>query len=148
MKHLRIAAAAALTFGFAALPAMAEDLPVEPGDYVEISSITVDDGHTLDYINHLAGQWRKGQDYAKAQGWISSYEILSNEYPRAGEPDFYLVTRFPRFADPAEGKKRDDMYNAYMQSTMAQAQAASADRAKYRHLSGSMLLRSWNWAKK
>ena len=148
MKHFRLAAAAALTFGFATLPAMAEDLPVEPGDYVEISSITVDDGHTLDYINHLAGQWRKGQDYAKAQGWISGYEILSNEYPRAGEPDFYLVTRFPRFADPAEAKKRDDMYNAYMQSTMAQAQAASAERAKYRHLSGQMLLRSWTWTKK
>lgn len=148
MKHLRLAAVAAISLAFAAVPANAADeWPVVPGDYVSISMITVDDGHDLEYANHLAGQWRKGQDYAKAQGWITGYEILTNEYPRAGEPHYYLITRFAKFADPAEEKKRDDAYRSYMQATSAQMEAASADRSRYRHLMGSMLLRSWNWAK-
>ena len=147
MKLARFAALAAVSLAFATPAMAADEWPVQPGDYVEISMISVDDGHDLEYINHLAGQWRKGQDYAKAQGWITSYEILSNEFPRAGEPDYYLITRFAKFADPAEEKKRDDAYRAYMQSTASQMQAASADRSRYRHLVGSMLLRSWSWTK-
>jgi len=116
-----------------------------PGDYVTVSMISVDDGHDLDYINHLAGMWLKGQDFAVKQGWITGYEILSNEYRRPGEPDYYLITRFAKFSDPAEEQKREDAYNAYMAMTNAQLQAASADRAKYRHQMGSQLLRSWKW---
>jgi len=147
MKNLRLAAAAALSLAFTSLPAAADDWPVTPGEWVEVSMITVDDGHDLEYANHLAGQWRKGQDYAKSQGWITGYEILTNAYPRDGEPGYYLITRFTKFADPAEEERRDTAYNTYMQSTAAQMQAASGERAKYRHLDGQMLLRSWTWKK-
>jgi len=146
MKSLRFAAAAALAT-VCAVPAvsLAQQLPVVAGDYVEVSTISVDDGHDLDYLNHLAGMWRKGQDFAVKQGWITGYEILSNENKRHGEPDYYLITRFPKFADQAEMDKREAAYNAYMAMNMEQQQASSADRAKYRHLEGSMLLRSWKW---
>ena len=149
MKAIRYAAlaAASLTLAFAA-PAFADDpWPVDNGDYVEVGMISVDDGHDLDYLTYLAGQWRKGQDFAKAQGWISGYEILTNQNKRPGEPDFYLITRFPRFADKAEEQRRDEAYRAYMQQTDTQAQAAAGQRATYRHLSGSMLLRSMDWKK-
>ena len=141
-----LAAAAAIAFSN---PALAQDAyPVNPGDYVEVSMISVDDGHDLDYLNYLAGTWRKNQDFAVAQGWISSYEILSNENRRPGEPDLYLVTRFKAFADPAEAKRRDDAYRAFSNTTDEQMQAASADRAKYRHQLGSQLLRAWVWKAK
>lgn len=139
--------AASLSLAFAT-PVMADDpWPNEEGDYVEVSMIAVEDGHDLDYMTHLAGQWRKGQDFAKAQGWISSYEILVNVNRRPGEPDYYLVTRFPRFADNAEMKKRDEAYYAHMQATVAQMQAASGKRAEYRKLMGSQLLRALIWKK-
>jgi hypothetical protein len=126
MKSLRFAAMAAVALA-CAIPAAAsaQEIPVVPGDYVSVSMISVDDGHDLDYINHLAGLWRKGQDFAVKQGWITGYEILTNEFRRAGEPDYYLIT--------------------YMATTNAQLQAASADRAKYRHQMGSILMRSWKW---
>ncbi|OYU34169.1 hypothetical protein [Novosphingobium sp. PASSN1] len=146
MKSLRFAAVAAVALACAApVVASAQQLPVVPGDYVSVSTISVDDGHDLDYINHLAGMWRKGQDFAVKQGWITLYEILSNEYKRPGEPDYYLITRFAKFADPAEEDKREAAYTAYMAMNNTQMQAASADRAKYRHQMGSMLLRSWKW---
>jgi hypothetical protein len=123
MKALRFAASAALALAFAT-PAMAQQLPVVPGDYVSMSSISVDDGHDLDYVNHLAGMWRKGQDFAVKQGWITGYEILSNEFKRKGEPDYYLLTRFAKFPDPAEEEKRQAAYNAYMATTNAQLEMA------------------------
>jgi hypothetical protein len=143
MKVFRYAAPAValLSYAFSA-PAMAQDAwPFDLGDFVEVAGIDVDDGHDLDYANHLAGLWKKGQDYAKQQGWITSYEVLQNQYPRKGEPDIYLVTHFPNFASPAEEDKRDAAYRAYMASTISQLEAASGERAKYRTQTGSMLLR-------
>jgi hypothetical protein len=149
MKAIRFAAVAAvaLAFGLGSPAMAASEYPFEPGQYVEVSGISIDDGHDLDYARHLAGMWRKGQDYAKAQGWIAGYEILYNVYKRKGEPDVYLLTRFTTFADKAEEQRRDEAYRAYMQQTDTQAQAAAGQRATYRHLSGSMLLRSMDWKK-
>ena len=126
MKAIRYAAiaAASLTLAFAA-PVLADDpWPVESGDYVEVSMISVDDGADLQYMNHLAGLWRKGQDFAKAQGWISGYEILVNQNKRPGEPDYYLVTRFPRFADKAEETKREAAEETKRQATEVKRRAA------------------------
>lgn len=131
------------------LPAAADEgWPLDDGDYVEVSGIEIDDGHALDYANHLAGMWRRGQEFAKTQGWITSYEVMVNVYPRKGEPDVYLLTRFARFADPAEERKRDDAYRAYMERTVAQMQSESGERAKYRTLGGSMLLREQRFRSK
>lgn len=121
--------------------AHADEYPLISGDYVQVDSIAIDDGHDLDYAKHLAGIWRKTEEFALKQGWITGYEILSNENKRPGEPDLYLVTRFARFADTAEGEKREKAFQAYFQTTIAQEQAQSGDRAKYRHQMGSMLLR-------
>ena len=148
MKHLRLAAMAALSLSLLApspLLAQSDNVPVKAGDYVEISMIKVDDGHGLEYVQYLAGNWRKSQDYAKQQGWISGYEIWTNEYPRDGEADVYLVTFVPQLPDAAEAERRDEQYRAYMQQTVSQMQAASAGRAEYRHLAGSMLLRRQDW---
>ena len=147
MKLIHRAALLAAPFALAyAVPAMAQDAyPVDPGDYVEVGMIQVDDGHDLEYLNYLAGLWRRNQDYAKAQGWITGYEILSNENKRPGEPDLYLVTRYKEFASTAEGKRRNDVMRGVNKMTDAEMQAASAGRATYRRQMGSQLLRSWVW---
>jgi len=129
----------------AAMPVQAQEYPVVPGDYITVSMISVEDGHDLEYANHLAGMWRKGQDFAVKQGWITGYEIQTNENKRPGEPDFFLVTRFAKFADPAQEDMREKAYTEFMKSTAAQMQAASSERAKYRTLMGTMLLRAWKW---
>jgi hypothetical protein len=143
-----LAAAAALALSLTvpvSVSAQADDWPVTSGDYVEVSMIKVDDGHGLEYVQYLAGNWRKSQDYAKQQGWISGYEIWTNEYAREDEPDIYLVTFTPQLPDAAEAERRDRQYRQFMAQTIAQQEAASAGRAEYRHLAGSMLLRRQNW---
>ena len=146
MKSVRLAIAAA-SLAFAAPVAQAQEWPLNPGDFVSVSMITVDDGHDLEYANHLAGQWRKSQDYAKAQGWITNYQIWTNEFARDGEADIWLVSWFPTFADPNEVLRREKAFNDYMKTTAAKQEAESGKRATYRKLSGSMLLRNNVWAK-
>lgn len=148
MSKLRLAAVAALSLALSVpTVAAAQELPTVLGDYVEIGMIKVDDGHGLEYLEYLAGNWRKSQDYAKQQGWISDYEIWTNEYPREGEPDLYLVSYLPALPDAAEAEKRDKQFRDYMEQTAAQMQASSAQRATYRHQMGTMLMRRQNWAR-
>ncbi|WP_225009944.1 hypothetical protein [Novosphingobium percolationis] len=146
MKTLRFAAIAALALA-CTTPLAAQELPITSAELVEVGMIRIDDGHFGDYAAFLNDQWRKDQEYALKQGWISGYEILSNEFPRAGEPDIYLLIRYPSIPDAAEQKKRQDAYLGYMQTSMQKQEAGSAERAKYRKVLGSMLLRRWVWTK-
>lgn len=141
MLPLRRAAilAASLSLAFAT-PALPQSDPMIGGALVEVSSISIDDGHYLDYANHLAGMWRANQEYAKSQGWISGYEVLANVHKRPGEPDLILVVRFPSIPDAAENERRAKMYRDHVKLTEAQLEAASGSRAKFRKVLGSQLL--------
>ena len=112
---------------------------------MQVASITIDDGHYLDYANYLAAQWRSEQEFAKAQGWINGYEVLANVNKRPGEPDLILVTRRKALADGAEGERRSKLFMAHAKATDAQMEAASGERAKYRKVLGSQLWQVLNF---
>jgi hypothetical protein len=145
LKMLAFATAGTLALAVPHAVFAQSEYPLQSAEWVEISSIKIDDGHGLRYANHLATIWRNSQDYALSQGWISGYEVLMNSHPREGEPDVYLLTRFTQWADPAEEDRRDAAFRAHMQATSQQMEAASADRANYRHLAGQRLLRRMIW---
>lgn len=140
----RLAAPACLAF---ASPAIAQNYPLAEGEYVTVSSITVDDGHGIDYANFLAGYWRTQEDFMKAQGWITGYEILANVNKRAGEPDLYLIERTKAYPDAAESARRNEIMRTQMKMSDAQMEAASGDRAKFRKVLGSMLLQVMTFKK-
>lgn len=139
MKKFLIGAAALAAI--ASTPATGQGWPMTPGDYWEVSAIDVTDGSGLAYATFLADRWRKNQEFAKSQGWIKGYHVLSNEYARKDEPELYLIVVFDKFADVAEGERRRVAFEAYNQRTTSQLQAESGDRAKIRTLAGDMLLR-------
>ena len=140
MKMLRYAALLAAPLAFALVnPLGAQNNPMVGGDYVEVSSVTIDDGHFTDYANFLADTWRKRQDFAKKQGWITGYEVMGNVNPRPGEPDLILVVRVPSIPTGAESERRGAAMREFFKQTDTQMEAASADRAKYRHVIGSTL---------
>lgn len=141
MKAMRYAVLAAMGCAVGlAMPAAAQNFPLAEGDYVELGSITIDDGHAMDYAQFLAGYWRKQEEFMKAQGWITGYEILSNLHKRPGEPDLYLLTRSRNLPDAAEIARRNDIMRKQMKMSDAELEAASGERAKYRHVIGSQLL--------
>lgn len=57
------------------------------------------------------------------------------------------MTWVPNLPDKAEALRREKAFNAYMQTTAAKQQEASGQRASYRKLAGSMLLRNNTWVK-
>jgi hypothetical protein len=139
MRKLFLTALAAATM-MSAAPAAAQDFPLKGGNYWTVAEITIDDGHFGDYADHLAGLYRKSIDFQKPKGWIRASYILANVNKRAGEPDMYLVTISDRPTTPAEDEARANETNAFLQSSARQSDAQSGERAKYRHLGGSMLL--------
>ena len=149
MRTLRLAAFAAVTLAFAApLPAAAQNNdPFMGGDYVSVTGVSIDDGHYMDYASFLSGFYKAQEDFAVKQGWQTSYEILSNVNRRKGEPDLYLVRRFKSMPDGAEGERRAAMIRAQVKMDDAQMEAASGDRAKFRHKDSEMLLRELKWRK-
>ena len=148
LRDLFVAASAAgLALAIPQAATAQSEWPIESGNWVEVTGIHIDDGHALDYANHIAGMWRKGQDFAKAQGWIADYQVLVNSFAREGEPDVYLMTWFPSFATKAEEASRDAAYRKHMAMTEAQMQSASGKRAEYRKVGSSMLLRQQTWTK-
>ncbi|WP_067677309.1 hypothetical protein [Tsuneonella dongtanensis] len=131
------------------VPAFAQDdpYPLVGGDYVEVTGIELSDGAALRYAQWLAGEWRANEDFFVAQGWNTRYELLTNEFPRKGEPDIYIVRYFPKFIDNAEGEKRRKIMMERYKRTEQKLQEESAGRATYRTVGGSMLLRKQEWKK-
>ena len=141
MFTIRRAALLAASFTLAfAVPAAAQDDPFIGGDYVEVTGVSIDDGHYLDYATFLAGYYRSQEQYAVSQGWQTSWELLSNVHKRKGEPDLYLIRRYKSLPDGVEGDRRSTMIRDHVKMTDAQMQAASGGRAKFRHVDSSQLL--------
>jgi len=146
MKKIMLAALGAASMAFA-VPAFAQELPVKSGDYWDVASISVDDGHFPDYVDFLAGEFRKRNDFSQSKGWIKGYRIFSNINPRDGEPDLYLVTIFDHMTTPAEDIQREKEMNTFMAQTTRQGAAGSGHRATYRKLKGDMLLQELVWSR-
>ncbi len=141
VKRLALAMVGSLLLAVS-LPATAQDeSPWKAGNYWNVTGIDVKDGGQLKYAQYLATEWVKNQEYAKAQGWISDFMVLSNTHPREGEPNLYLITIAASLPSSDEADKRGRMAREFSKSTMAQMQAQSAGRAEIREIGGTMQLR-------
>ena len=145
IKNMMMAASVALVSAPMALPtvAAAQEFPLKAGDYTSMSGIFVKDGGGLAYAKHLAGEWAKGQEFAKSKGWISDYKILINVDARDGEPNIYLMQTYSSIPTAAEGEARSKEWQAWSKKNDAQADAESADRAEFRTLRGTMMLQEY-----
>ncbi|MEP0390730.1 MAG: hypothetical protein ABJ205_06825 [Erythrobacter sp.] len=126
-----------------AAPAAAQEFPLEPGEYSEVSGIFVNDGAEFKYAQHLADQWVANLEFAKSNGWVSDYKIYVNVNPREGEPNIYLMTTFPRLLDAAEQERRNAAWTEFSKTNVQQQIAESGNRAEYRTVLSSMLLQEY-----
>jgi hypothetical protein len=133
---IALAALSVLLVGHAA----AFEWPVVMGDYWDVTGIYIKDGGNLKYLNYLAGEWRKLQEFSKSKGWIKNYMILSNVNARSGEPSIYLITVMDSVVSGAEGEKRNREFEAWSKKTNEALEAEAGNRAEYREVKSDLLL--------
>lgn len=140
-KKLFAAALIAAPFVLAlSTPAAAQNYPLDYGEYSDVTGIDILDGGGVQYATWLATEWRKNQEFAKSQGWISDYRVYSNLYPREGEPDLYLMITYAKMPDAAESMRRDEAYRAFTNKNDTQMSAESGNRGKFRKVLSTSLL--------
>ena len=140
LRKMSAVLALSLAAVVASAPAIAQEWPMVPGDYWEVTGIDIKDGGGLKYTQWLASEWKDNMEFSKSKGWIKDYKIFANAYPRAGEPDLYLVRIVDSVVSGAEGEKRQAEYREWQKKTIAQMDAESGNRAEYREVMGTNLL--------
>lgn len=131
--------AAACAFAGAA-PALAQEPSYTPGEYWDVSDIDVIDGQEENYLDFLAANWKRDQEWAKSKGYISDYHVLANDYPRAGEPDLFLVVIYKEQPTRAEQERRRKEYEAFVSKNSRMLVKESGDRGPMRKLMGNSQL--------
>jgi hypothetical protein len=147
VKGLFVSSMLCTAFALLPLRASANDYPTVGGDFYEVTGVQLKDGGALAYASFLATEWKADQEFAKSKGWIKSYMVLSNTYPRKGEPDLYLVIVSERLPSGAEQDKRDDEYTAWRKKTLEQMQKESGNRLAIREITTSSLLQELKFRK-
>jgi hypothetical protein len=123
----------------AAVPTLAQDFPADPGAFWDVTMIDVTDGGDYAYTNWLATEWKAQEEFAKSKGWISDYKVMSNLYPRPGEPDLYLIVVYDHFTDAKDQIARRKDYMAFQKKTLQKLDEESGDRGKFRTVMGTSL---------
>ncbi len=139
MRKLFLITALATGLAFAT-PVAAQENVYTPGTYMTVQGIMVEDGQFENYMDYIAATYRRSQDFARQQGWITGYRIFSNSNPRAGEPHLYLLTEFAKMTTPQEDVARERQLNTYMAQTTRQATEQSGRRVTMRKLGSNILL--------
>lgn len=133
MKAIVLAGALALAM---TAPARAEPwVDWQPGKgVISVTAIKVDPNHIDDYLTGLKKIWMPGEEYAKKQGLITSYEILVNVNSAGPGANVLLVEWLPNFAVLDPNKKRDQDAIKAMEAMMpkTQQEAAVSGFDKYR----------------
>lgn len=133
--------AAILVGAFAINVAQAqEEPPFIGGDYWQVTGIKISDGAGLKYTRWLASEWRENSDFAKSQGWIKDYMIISNVHARSDEPDLYLIRVFENMATVQENEERRETYLDWAKKSMDKMQEESGNRAEFRTVMSTSLL--------
>lgn len=143
MKKFLIASLLAAGLALSA-PVAAQDSAYTPGTYWTVQGIFIQDGQFENYMDYIAGNYRRSQDFARRSGWITGYRILQNVNRRDDEPDLYLITEMPRLATPQEEVERQRRLNEHMQQTTRQATEGSGQRVTMRRLGSNLLLQELN----
>jgi hypothetical protein len=139
MKNMMMAASVVMVNAPMVVPApvMAQESSYKPGSVWNVSRINVSDGQFENYMDHLAGQWKKVQEFGKAEGIIVDYHVLATNNARDGEPNLVLVIEYKDYAKTAEVEAFSKKVNAMLAQSDRTADQAYGERAKMREPMGS-----------
>ena len=144
MNLSRPFAAVLLTFAAFTFPATAKELSYTPGTVWNISNIQVEPGQMQRYIDFLAGDWKKLNEFGKKEGYIVSYHVFSVNNPRSGEPDLILAIEYKDYYTNAQQLAQQKKLEAFLASDTRKMESQSGERKAIRKLAGSVELQELN----
>jgi hypothetical protein len=133
-----------VTFVASILPATAQELSYTPGTVWNISNIQVEPGQTQRYLDYLAGDWKKLNEFGKKEGYVVSYHVFSVNNPRSGEPDLILAVEYKDYYSNAEQLVQQKRLEAFLASDARKMENQSGERKAMRKLAGSVELQELN----
>ncbi len=139
MKMFKSLAIAAAMLGATALaaPAMAQELPVKNGSVWVASRIDTLPGQMPAYLDYLATEWKKQNEFLKAEGVLLSYRVMRTNHARNGEPDLILLLEYKDSYSIAQQEAMTKKLEAAMRRDARQGAAGNLEREKIRSLMGS-----------
>ncbi len=139
MKMIKSLAIAAAMMGATALaaPAMAQELPVKNGSVWVASRIDTLPGQMPAYLDYLATEWKKQNEFLKAEGVLLSYRVMRTNHARNGEPDLILLLEYKDNYSIAQQEAMTKKLEAAMRRDARQGAAGNLEREKIRSLMGS-----------
>ena len=111
---------------------MAQESSYKPGTVWNVSRIKVLDGQFENYMDHLAGQWKKVQEFGKAEGIVVDYHVLATNNARDGEPNLVLVIEYKDYAKTSEIEAFTKKVNAMLATSDRKADKEYGERTKMR----------------
>jgi hypothetical protein len=144
MKLSRQFAATLITFATIIFPAAAQELSYTPGTVWNISNIQVEPGQMQRYLDYLAGDWKKLNEFGKKEGYVVSYHVFSVNNPRNGEPDLILAVEYKDYYTNAQQLAQQKKLEALLSSDARKMENQSGERKAMRKLVGSVELQELN----
>ncbi len=134
-------AAALLGLGTAAF---AQGSSYTPGTVWNFSSIKIEPGQFENYMDFLAKNWKKSNDFGVKEGYVVSYHVFQVNNAREGEPDVILAIESKDYLTTAQQLELQKKYEAFMAADARKLTTQSGERKVLRKLSGSMELQELN----
>lgn len=132
--------ASALALATATVPAtvVAQASNYSYGTVWEVTRVKVLPGQFENYMDYLAGRWKKIQEFGKKEGVVVSYRVLGVNNARHGEPNLVLLTEYRDYLTNAQRKAYEDKLNAFLSETNRAAEKAGGERVAMREQMGSI----------
>jgi hypothetical protein len=117
--------------------AMAEDLSYKPGSVWTASRIHVLPGQFDNYMDYLATQWKRVNEFGKKEGVVLSYHVLAANNARKDEPNIILIIESKDYMTTAQQEAMRVKVNAFLAMDDRKQDEAAAARGPMRELWGS-----------
>ena len=144
MRMLIKLAAMLATLSMLLPPALAQEVSYTPGTVWNFSYIQVEPGQTNRYLDWLAGDWKKLNEFGKKEGYVVSYHVLSVNNARNGEPDLILAVEYKDYYSNAQQLAQQKKIEAFLASDTRKLESQSGERKVLRKLVGGMELQELN----
>ncbi|MDQ2735597.1 MAG: hypothetical protein M3Y55_11550 [Pseudomonadota bacterium] len=129
---------ALVTTALIAFPALAQESSYKPGTVWNFSYIKLEPGQGERYMDFLATQWKKQNEFGKKEGYLVSYHVFSVNNSRAGEPDLILAIEYKDYFPVAEQLAQQKKFEAFLSSDTRKMEKESSERGSARKLMGGM----------